>query len=232
VNEVSEKAGAPPQALMLAARTYAATGDLRTSEQLLRRVVTTDPTYLAAYALLGQLYAKQGRLDEALTEFDALAQRDSKPVAALTMTGIVLEAQGKGAAARERYERVIELDGSAPVAANNLAWMYAQSNDKLDRALELAQTARRGLPKTPEVSDTLGFVFYKKGLLPQAVDALRSAVEADAGNPGYQYHLGLALAKSGEKTAAAEHLTRALALKPDFDGSADAREQLRSLRTP
>jgi len=232
VDELSSKPAATPQALMLAARTHAAIGDLRASEQVLRRVVTTDSSYLPAYAALGQIYAKQGRVDEARAEFEALAQRDSTPVAALTMAGMMLEAQGKTDLARQRYERVIELDRSAPVAANNLAWIYAQSNINLERALELAQTARRGLPATPEVSDTLGFVYFRKGLLPQAIDAIQSAVQADAGNPEYQYHLGLALAKSGEKTAAAEHLSRALALNPEFDGSSDAREQLRSLRTP
>jgi tetratricopeptide (TPR) repeat protein len=232
VDELSRKPAAAPPALMMAARIYAATGDPKMSEQLLRRVVTTDPSYLPAYAALGQVYAKQGRLDAAVAEFEALAQRDSKPVGALTMIGILLEAQGKSDAARERYERVIELNGSAPVAANNLAWIYAQSNNKLDRALELAQTARQGLPMMAEVSDTLGFVYYKKGLLSLAIDTLQTAVRADEGNPGYRYHLGLALAKSGEKAAAAQHLERALALKPDFDGSADAREQLKSLRTP
>ena len=229
VDELVRHPGTKPAALMLAARTYAATGDLKTSEQLLRRTVTGDPTYLPAYAALGQIYAKQGRLDAALAEYDALAQRDPKPVAALTMSGIMLEAQGKTAAARERFERVLQLDPSAPVAANNLAWIYAQSGGNLDVALQLAETATRKLPDSPEVSDTLGFIYYKKGLFPQAIRVLNSAVEKDGKNPGFHYHLGLALAKSGDKAGATEHLIRALSLKPDFEGAADARELLKTL---
>ena len=221
--------GAKPEALMLAARTYAALGDLKSSEESLRRVLTTDPSVLPAYAALGQLYARQGRLDAALAEFEALASRESRPVAALTLAGIILEAQGKTAAAQERFERVMQIDPSAPVAANNLAWIYAQSDSRLDQALELAQAAQRKLPDTAEVTDTLGFIYYKKGLVPQAVRALTTAVKADGSNPGYHYHLGLALAKSGEKTAAAEHLTRALALNSNFDSSGQAREMLRLL---
>jgi Flp pilus assembly protein TadD len=145
---------------------------------------------------------------------------------------MILQAQGKTGAARERFERVMRFDASAPVAANNLAWIYAQSGGSLDRALELALTAQRGLPKTPEVNDTLGVIYHKKGMIPQAVEVLKLAVEADDTNADFHYHLGRALADAGEKRPAVEHLTRALTLKPDFDDSANATEQLRLLRAP
>jgi len=229
VDRLVAPSDAQAPALMLGARTYARLGNLTTSEQLLRRVLATDPSYLPAYAALGQIYAKQGQLDAALKEFEALAARDPKPVAALTFAGMILDAQGKTAAAREHFERVMQLDASAPVAANNLAWIYAQSDGKLDVALELAQTAQRKLHDTPEVADTLGFIYYKKGLFPQAIRELTSAVAADDANPGFHFHLGLALSKSGDKSAATLHLTRALALKPDFDGAVEAKAVLKTL---
>lgn len=222
---------ASPSALMLAARTYAAAGDHSLAEQMLRRVLAADPSHLPAYGALGQLYARQGRLDAALAEFDALAQRDTKPVAALTLAGMILESQGKTAAAQQTFERVLQLDPRAPVAANNLAWMYAQNGGNLDVALQLAQTAKSKLPDMADVSDTLGFIYFKKGLLTQAVAELTSAVGQDAANPGFHYHLGLALAAQGNKATASEHLTRALALKPDFEGAADARAVLKTLGT-
>ncbi len=221
--------GVEPPALMLAARTYASIGDTTTSERILRQVLGDHPSYLQAYAALGQIYAKQGRLDAALNEFNAMAQRDSKPVVALTFAGMILEAQGKTSAARERFERVLQLDSSAPVAANNLAWIYAQSDSKLDTALELAQTARRALENVPETADTLGFIYYRKGLFHEAVRELSSAVSAEDTNPAFHYHLGLALAKSGDKSAAAQHLSRALTLKPDFEGSSEAKAVLETL---
>ena len=45
VDELVKHPGTRPAALMIAARTYAALGDLKTSEQLLRRAVTGDPSY-------------------------------------------------------------------------------------------------------------------------------------------------------------------------------------------
>ena len=162
---------------MLAARTNAAAGDLAAAEQLLRRVLGADSSYLPAYSALGQIYLKQRRLDAALKEFETMAERDPKPVAPLTLVGMILQAQGKTAEARTAFERVMQLDPAAPVAANNLAWMLAESGGNLDVALQYAQTAQRGLPDSAEVADTLGFVYYKKDLLPQAIAAFKTTIE-------------------------------------------------------
>jgi Flp pilus assembly protein TadD len=182
------------------------------------------------YGALGQIYAKQGRLPEALVEFEALAQRDPKPVAALTLAGIIMERQGNKAGAQQRFERVIQLDSNAPVAANNLAWLYAENGGNLDVALQLAQTAKRQLPNSPEVNDTLGFIYYKKNLPALALPPLQSSVEKDPSNAEYHYHLGLAYSRAGDKAKASESLTRALTLKPDFAGAQDARSVLASLK--
>lgn len=218
-----------PPALMLAARTYSMTGDPATAEQLLRRLIQVHPSYVPGYAALGQLYMRQRRLDAAIAEFDAMAAREPKPVAPLTLIAVILQAQGKPSEARARYERALQIDPGAPVAANNLAWMLAESGNSLDRALQLAQAAARALPDAPEVNDTLGFVYYKRNLLPQAIQAFRASIAKDESNAEYHYHLGLALAKNGDGAGAARHLERALMLHPNFPGAADAQAVLKSV---
>jgi Flp pilus assembly protein TadD len=158
-----------------------------------------------------------------------MAKRDSKPVAALTLAGIILQAQGKNDDARARFERVMAIDGSAPVAANNLAWMLAESGGNLDVALQLAQTAARGLPQSAEVSNTLGFVYYKKGLHSLAIPPLKASADKEPSNPMYQLHLGLAYAKNGNSAGARAALEKALALNPNVDGAGEARAVLDSL---
>src|SRR5262249_48350332 len=156
-----------------------------------------DPTYLAAYSALGQLYMVQRKLDAALTEFDALAKHSPKSVAAATMVGMILQSQGKVDEARERYERVLQIDPEAAVAANNLAWIYADHGGDLDVALNLAQTARKHMPDVAEVNDTVGFIYYKKNLSGLAISTLKVGAEKDPENPTVQYHLGLAFLSSG-----------------------------------
>ena len=101
------------------------------------------------------------RLDDARAEFDRLATRQSRPVGALTASGTILQAQGKVQEARERFERVISIDPGAAVAANNLAWIYADSGQNLDKAVQLAQSALERLPDVPDVLDTLAWAYYK-----------------------------------------------------------------------
>jgi putative PEP-CTERM system TPR-repeat lipoprotein len=215
--------------LTLAARTYAAGGDTAAAESFLRRALDVDSSYLSAYGALGQLYIQQRKLSQARAEFEALAARSSKPVAALTMAGVILQAEGDDEGARQRFERALQFDPEAAVAANNLAWMYAEKGGNLDVALHLAQTAQKRLPDVPEVNDTLGFIYVKKNLAPLAISSLKVSAEKDPSNALYHYHLGLAYASAGDKTHAKQSLTRALALKPDFDGAQDAKDKLSSL---
>jgi tetratricopeptide (TPR) repeat protein len=185
--------------------------------------------YFAAYEALGQLYIAQGKLDAALTEFDAVAQRSPKSIAALTMAGIIVQTKGDIAGARSRFERVLQIDPEAAVAANNLAWIYAENEGNLDVALNLAQTAQRRLPEVAAVNDTLGFIYYKKNLASLAIAALKVAAEKDPNSAQVQYHLGLTYAGAGDAPQARHSLTRALTLKLDADEAQRAGELLKSL---
>jgi tetratricopeptide (TPR) repeat protein len=217
-----------PALFTLAARVYAASNDLASAERFLRQAISLDSGYVAAYGALAQLYVFQHRLDEARAEFDALAKRSPKSVAAHTMVGVLLESKGDIDGARERFERVLQIDPEAAVAANNLAWIYTQRGGNLDVAMHLAQTAQKRMPEVPEVGDTLGFIYYKKNLVSLAISTLKVSAAKDPTNALYQYHLGLAYASSGDAVQARGSLTRALALKSDFDGADQARSLLSS----
>ena len=172
-----------PWLLVLAARTYAATGDVPAAERFLQRAIALDSAFLPAYGALGQLYASRGELDAARAQFETLASQSPKPVGALTMLGIILQAKGDVAAARDRFERALQIDPEAAVAANNLAWIYAETGGNLDVALQLAQVAQKHLPGVAEVGDTLGYIYYKKQLAPLAISTLTVSAEKDPATP-------------------------------------------------
>jgi Flp pilus assembly protein TadD len=179
--------------------------------------------------MLGQLYASQNRLPEATAEFEALVQKQPKGVGAHTLLGVLLQLQNRRDEAKARYEKVLELNPSAGVAANNLAWMRAEDGDQLDVALQLAQTAKAAMPDSPEVSDTLGWVYFKKGLTSLAISSFKEAVEKNPNNAVYNLHLGLAYARNGDAVVARQTLERALTANPNVDGAAEARTVLANL---
>jgi tetratricopeptide (TPR) repeat protein len=217
------------EALLLAGKTYRATGDAESAEQFMRRAIDADSGNLGAYESLGSLYLAARRLPEAQTEFEALASRQPFPVATLTMVGLLQQSRELTDAARETYEKVLQIDPNAAVAANNLAWIYVDTGKNLDLALQLAQTAKAGLPKNSEVTDTLGWIYYRKGLLTLALRELAETVSRDPGNPRYHYHLGVVYAANGNTALAKRSLETALRLNPNFDGAGEASRLLATL---
>lgn len=230
IDQVVAEPSVAPEILLLAARTYASVKDLPSAERVLRRAIESDSTLLPAYSMLAEVYFAQGNLESAQKEFDNLARRQSSPIGALTMSGLILQAQGQSRPARERFEQAVHIDvRAAAVAANNLAWMYAESGEQMQEALRLAQAAAGVLPETPEVLDTLGWVYFKSDLPVMAVTPLTRAVERSPKNAAYHYHLGVALAKAGEPARSRAALARALELNRDAAWRDDARRVMAEL---
>ncbi|HEX7136874.1 MAG TPA: tetratricopeptide repeat protein, partial [Vicinamibacterales bacterium] len=115
---------------------------------------------------------------------------------------------------------------------NNLAWIEAENNGDLGKALLLAQTATTVTPDVPEIMDTLGWVYYKRDLPKLAAPLFARSAEKVPTNPIYHYHLGLANLRSGETRAGRRALERALEARPDEAAAADIRRLLSQLPAP
>jgi Tfp pilus assembly protein PilF len=146
------------------------------------------------------------------------------------MIAVLLQSQNKTAEARQRYEQIVASSPRAVVAANNLAWIYAEEGTNLETAARLARQAKAAMPDRPEVSDTLGWVLYKKGEYTTALPAFLDAVRGNPSNAGYQYHLGLTYAALRENGKAAEALQRSIALDGTSETAQAARQALAALQ--
>ena len=214
--------------LLLAARTLGSLRDFAATEPLLRKVLSLDATRSEAYSMLAQAFAMQGKLDEALTEYRTLAAR--RPTAGShTVIGTVLRLQNKRAEAKQAYRDALAVDSASPVAANNLAWLMAEDGDDLDTALELAQTAKSRMPESADAADTLGWIYFKKGLHTLAVNELRQAVDKRPADAGFNYRLGFAYAKTGDLGLARRTLESAIKMDPKAPQVNEARAVLSKL---
>jgi tetratricopeptide (TPR) repeat protein len=212
--------------LTLSARAYAASGDAAMAEKRLRAVLAQEPGNPRAYSLLAQLMVVQNRIEDARKEYEGLARLNPRNLAAQTLVGVMLEAQGRLPEAITQYEETLRLDPTAAVAANNLAWLYARDDVKLESALRLVQIAAKELPDNPEVQDTLGWIYYRQKKAPQAISAFEFAVGRDPDQATYRYHLALALVQDDQQEKARPHAEAAVRLQPNFG---DAQKLLRSL---
>jgi tetratricopeptide (TPR) repeat protein len=173
---------------MLEAQAYASSGASDKAEQTLKGIISKDPSNLQAFTMLGRVYLTQGRLDAAREEFARIAARAPNAIGARTMIAMILQTQGRKAEARKGYETILAAHPRAAVAANNLAWMYLEEA-RLDEALRYALVAKEELRRTPEVNDTLGWIYYRRNQPKEAVALLTEAVDARPDNALYREHL-------------------------------------------
>ena len=135
---------------------------------MFRKAIEKDPTHLEAYLALGRLYLSQNKLNEARQKYEELAKQPELAVSSNTAIGIILAMQGKRDEARKFFQQAVAADASAAsIAANNLAWDYAENGGNLDEALQLAQRAKQQMPQSANASDTpSGSVAYSWAVAP------------------------------------------------------------------
>ncbi len=84
--------------------------------------------------------------------------------------------------------------------------------------------AKEAVPDNPYMSDTLGWVYYRKNIYSRAIVYLKEAAEKLPNQATVHYHLGMAYYKNGQVEQAKKELSRALQIDPNFPGAAEAKE--------
>jgi tetratricopeptide (TPR) repeat protein len=216
---------------------YVAEKKAADAESELQRSIELDADYLPAYTAYAALLAEQGRLDEAAAQYQTIvAKRPSSQM--YTLLGMLEDGRGRKAEAESAYRKALDLERENPIAANNLAWLLAETNGNLDEALNLATLAVSKSPNTAGFYDTLGWIYLKKGLSRPAAEQFRKAVAMDeqsrknlGANPSYRIRLGMALAKNGDKAAARREIELSLRSVGELNNAeaAEAKRILASL---
>jgi tetratricopeptide (TPR) repeat protein len=204
-----------------------AAGDLEGAERAFDAALALSGEHPAAQAGKGWVALRRGDAARAALLLESAAARDpGEPDYAYGAAQARLAA-GDEAGAAEALEKLLRLQPEHAGAANELAFLLARRGESLDLALRLAERAARLAP-SPEVSDTLGFVRWRRG----EEAAARSAFEAAlAARPDYAtalYHLALVQQAAGDAGGARASLERALAGEP-FPEAEEARRLLAQL---
>jgi tetratricopeptide (TPR) repeat protein len=113
-------------------------------------------------------------------------------------------------------------------AYNALGYSLAERNLRLDEALALIQKALSFAPDDPFITDSLGWVEFRRGNLPQALQILQKAYRARP-DPEIAAHLGEVHWALNQKAQALQIWREGLALNPD---NASLRDTLRRLGAP
>lgn len=162
------------------------------------------------WSRIGEAYRRKGDLAESLRSLQRAGALVPGNSSVITNVGMLYEAQHDPARARQAYEHALELQPENPLALNNLALLISNDPAALDKALEYALHARRLMPESMEVADTVGWIYLKQNKPASAAELFKTAVTASAANPEFHYHYAMALHRQGKTEEAARECRAAL----------------------
>jgi tetratricopeptide (TPR) repeat protein len=209
--------------------------DLNGAEMALKKSVELDRNSDAVIKL-GEVQAAKGEVDQAIATYQQAIKDRPRNANFYILLGELYESKRDWKQAQTAYQGALDLAPNDPLASNNLANVTLQLGGNLDMAMALAQTARRGMPDSPDAADTLGWVYYQKGAYQPAIDLFQEALRLAGKNktpedPGIHYHLGLAYQKTNQPVLARLHLEKVLKLNPNYGDAAEVKKQLALLRS-
>jgi len=214
---------------------YLYKGQLDKAQEEFKKCLELEPSYSIAYKNIGRVYMLKNSMDKAIEEFKNAVSYNPNFGEAYYGLGDAYLTKGMIKEAVEGYKNAIRvLPASALISVpvyNNLAYIYAEEDNKLDEALSMAQKAKQLAPDQPDVSDTLGWIYYKKGMYKEAITYLKEAVSKQPDNPIMRYHLGAAYHKQGLRNEAIKELESSLSKGKSFEESEDAKRLLSSLKS-
>ncbi|MBV9183369.1 MAG: tetratricopeptide repeat protein [Acidobacteria bacterium] len=197
----------------------------------LTKAVELDKHNTEAYAKLCQVEAAAGALDDAISTGKRAVSDNPKVADLFILLGTLYERKADFEQAKGAYQNALEVRHNDPKASNNLAYLLLETHGNADEALQLAQAARRAMPKSSIVADTLGWAFYQKGVYQSAIDLFHDAINLahknkEPENATYHYHLGMAYAKVAQPTLAKQELDTVLKIDPKYSQADGIRKQL------
>jgi len=86
------------------------------------------------------------------------------------------------------------------------------------------------LPDSPQVNDTLGWIYYQTAKYDMAVPLLEASIRRDKSDPTVHYHLGMTYWKLSDVPRAKSSLETALSMNPNFQGAAEAKGVLAAIK--
>ena len=175
-------------------------------------------TYFLALAL-----SESKQFHEALTIFDEAVQEASQgqtemlPAQFYFDYGAAAEQCGELEKAAVLLKKSIQLDPQAAAQSYNyLGYMWVDRGMRLEEGGDLIKKALQMDPENPAYIDSLGWYYFKKGSLKEALETLKKAAAlikpADA---TVDEHLGDAYAATSDTAHALEYWQRAAALDKD-----------------
>jgi tetratricopeptide (TPR) repeat protein len=178
--------------------------------------------------LVGAMFRRLGRNDEALTHLERAASLPGASEQVLYELAIAQQEAGRARAAAGTLEQLLKLQPDSPEYLNFYGYLLADEGWELPRARKMIERALEADPDNGAYVDSMGWVLYREGQLDEALEELIRAVNLVGDDPIVLEHLGDCLRDLGRIDEARRTYRRALDVGGDVDrlqGRIDALEE-------
>jgi tetratricopeptide (TPR) repeat protein len=187
--------------------------------QLLEGLVAAEPERVQALVQLGNLLRRDEDYERAERAYTRAIERLGTPEredwSLFYARGIAYERTKRWPQAEADFQQALELEPEQPFVLNYLGYSWVDKGMHLDEARKMLDRAVAARPDDGFIVDSMGWVHYRLGEYPQAVESLERAVELEPGDPVINDHLGDAYWRVGRHREARYQWQRALTLEPD-----------------
>ncbi len=185
--------------------------------EFLADVVQKKPDNMEFMLYLGSMYEELNQFSKAEEVFNKGLIINDVDTNLRFRLGVIYDKMGRKEESLKQMREVIKIDPKDANALNYLGYTMAEAGTNLDEAEKLIKEALKYMPDDGYITDSLGWVYYKKGLFKEAADLLEKAIMIVPNDPIILEHLGDTYLKLDEKKKALEYYKRSLEHQGDDD---------------
>ncbi|HJR07346.1 MAG TPA: tetratricopeptide repeat protein [Pyrinomonadaceae bacterium] len=194
-------------------------GQYEPAERHYNDALALFPNDIHARASLARVRAARGDIQGAIKEYENVNTRLPEPPYLAALADLY-QLTGRAADAARTYAEVERVGRITPLESNMharlLSIFYADHDLK---AVEAYDAAVKDYAARQDIygADTLAWTALKAGKIKEAQTAIKDALRLGTKDAKLLYHAGMIARAAGDREAARDYLTRALALNPQFD---------------
>ncbi len=199
-------------------------GDSAAAGKLLTAAANAPGATAADWSRLGDWHRRAERQADAARAYDravALAPDGPQRWAMLFLRGSARERAGYWTGAEADLRAALAAAPEEPVILNYLGYSLLDRGEKLDEAQTLIEKAARLRPGDGGITDSLGWMQYRRGRYDEAVATMERASALEPTDPTITQHFGDTLWRIGRRIEARFKWRTALDLDPDAKQKAE-----------
>ncbi|RCK80895.1 MAG: TPR domain protein [Candidatus Ozemobacter sibiricus] len=187
------------------------------AQSLCQRAVDRMPDNASFRDSLGWAAFKNQQYEKAETELRKSIELNPDAYEPYYHLGTLYYVTRKYELAIANYEKALQIKPDAPETLNNFAYLLAELDRDIDKALAMATKAVKLEPANASYLDTLGWVYYRLGRYDEAQRYLQKALQLTPEVGEILVHLGKVFLEQGKFGQALDYIKQAHRVDPRLD---------------